>query len=141
MWPLSLIEPRPRQSPTGCASLCHVSHRSGHDGGWFCWYARIQRQIVLIGGGPDEWVPHGRTAIYFVCDYESLRPQPKLPFCTPDLCTQRYYSPPHSCIRRQKTSGGRNHSLHKHSRSHLQYTTAYPTPCPGAHGRMQASAR
>lgn len=34
-----------------------------------------------------------------------------------------------------KTSGGRNRSLHKHSWSHLQSTTACPTPCLGELGR------
>lgn len=32
-----------------------------------------------------------------------------------------------------------NHSIHKHSRSHLQYTTIYPTLCPSAQNRKQAT--
>lgn len=59
-------------------------------------------------------------------------------YTRPMYAHKQHYSPPHWRIRPllgQKKSGGRNHSLHKHSRSHLQYTTVCPTPRPGAQGR------
>lgn len=34
------------------------------NGGWFCWYADIQRQIVA--GLRDEWDFHGHAAIRYV---------------------------------------------------------------------------
>lgn len=89
---------------------------------------------------PDEWVPRGHTAIYFASIMSQCgRSQSFLLLYTrPMYAHKQHYSPPHWRIRPllgQKKSGGRNHSLHKHSRSHLQYTTVCPTPRPGAQGR------
>lgn len=62
----------------GCVS-CHVWHRPGSDGGWFSWYAEIQREIIIAVAGPTlygEQCVHGRMVIHD----ESLEPHPKLQY-------------------------------------------------------------
>lgn len=64
-----------------CVCLCHVEHRSASDGGWFCWYADIQRQIVSVSGLDPAYLMN-RTHGHPLClRYESFEPHPKHPFC------------------------------------------------------------
>lgn len=130
MWLLSLILSFLHWPLTGSVCSCHISHRLACDGGWFCWYADIQRQIVAVAGPRDEWDFHGHAAIRYISIMSHSSHIRGIISAHPDQQTQTKWQTSSHALQAQTTRVVSNHSIHKHRRTHLQDTTVYPTLSP-----------
>lgn len=116
----------------GCVSLCHVSHRSGSDGGWFVGMQTPKEKLPSSVAGPIRWRGYLWPSYPVVSKLSHV-----WIFLFAHQYSQQCNNLHHSSENKQIT----DHRIHKQSASRRQHTTLYLTVCPSATLREQACAQ